>query len=220
MSKYVMSDIHGCYEDFLLMIEKINFNEKDTLYILGDIFDRGPEPLKILDYIVGNKNIHLLKGNHEKMYEEALETNNYELWYYNGGMVTHEKLLELGREKEIQIYNYIKKLPIISIVDKFILVHAGLFFTDNYENMDIDDFLTNQDVNYCLWTRENIGYELKYKDYNIICGHTPVQTIEKNYNRILHRNGTYYIDCGCCRGKEMHGQLACIRLDDLKEYYV
>ena len=45
-----MSDLHGCYYKYIKMLEKINFSNNDTLYILGDIFDRGPdgiEPLKI-----------------------------------------------------------------------------------------------------------------------------------------------------------------------------
>ena len=71
-----MSDIHGCYEEFIKMLDKINFSNDDELYILGDIFDRGSDPLEILDYIVGHKNITLLKGNHEKMFEEAVESGD------------------------------------------------------------------------------------------------------------------------------------------------
>ena len=47
--KYVMSDLHGCYDKFIKMLEIINFNEQDELYILGDIFDRGSQPIKILE---------------------------------------------------------------------------------------------------------------------------------------------------------------------------
>ncbi|WP_455810217.1 metallophosphoesterase, partial [Clostridium butyricum] len=45
MSRYVMSDIHGCYAEFIEMLQKINFGDDDELYVLGDIFDRGPQPL-------------------------------------------------------------------------------------------------------------------------------------------------------------------------------
>ena len=38
---YVISDIHGEYELFMKMLEKIKFQNTDTLYILGDILDRG-----------------------------------------------------------------------------------------------------------------------------------------------------------------------------------
>ena len=32
---YVMSDIHGEYEKYLLMLEKIQLSEKDALFVLG-----------------------------------------------------------------------------------------------------------------------------------------------------------------------------------------
>lgn len=218
MSKYVMSDIHGCYEKFISILELIKFSDNDELYIIGDIFDRGPEPLKILDYVVGHKNITLLKGNHEKMFEEAIETGNYNLWYCNGGQITHYSLLKEGFDKEILIYNYIKRLPIIKVVDKFILVHAGLKFSGDYNSLELEQFL-NQDEQNSLWTRDNIGAEKQYKDYTVVCGHTPIQAILNNSDspQILKRFGTIYIDCGCCF---QGGKLSCLRLDDMKEFYI
>jgi serine/threonine protein phosphatase 1 len=218
MSKYVMSDIHGCYKEFIQMLDIINFNENDELYIIGDIFDRGPEPLKILDYVIGHKNIILLKGNHEKMFEEAFETSNFSLWYYNGGQVTHSKLIQGGLEKEQQIYDYIRRLSLTKVVGKYILVHAGMSSYNDY--LELDEFL-RQTEETCLWSRENIANEKKYRDYTIICGHTPVQAILNNADnpKILRRYGTIYIDCGCCF-KIINGKLACLRLDDMQEFYV
>lgn len=39
---YCMSDLHGCYRQYMAMLEKIGFSDEDTLYILGDTVDRGP----------------------------------------------------------------------------------------------------------------------------------------------------------------------------------
>ena len=38
---YAMSDLHGCYNLYVKMLEKINFSDEDTLYLLGDYVDRG-----------------------------------------------------------------------------------------------------------------------------------------------------------------------------------
>lgn len=217
-----MSDIHGCYDKFIEMLKLINFTELDELYILGDIFDRGKEPLKILDYIVGHKNITLLKGNHEKMFEEAFETGDYSLWYYNGGQTTHSNIIEGGLDKEQQVYHYIRRLPLLKVVDKFILVHAGLFLPDNHDELELDELLKLQSEEYCVWTRDNIDYEEQFKDYTIIVGHTPIQSIiisEDCIPKILKRDGTIYIDCGCCF-TTINGKLACLKLDDMKEFYV
>ena len=55
--KYVMSDIHGNFDKYIEMLNLINFTEEDELYILGDIFDRGSNPLDILEHIMKYKNI-------------------------------------------------------------------------------------------------------------------------------------------------------------------
>ena len=64
---YVMSDIHGQYDAFIKMLKRINFKSKDILYVIGDVIDRGPHPIKTLLYIMKKKNINMLAGNHEYM---------------------------------------------------------------------------------------------------------------------------------------------------------
>ena len=59
---YVMSDIHGCYDKYKLMLDKIQFSENDILYILGDVVDRGAYGIKILLDIARRKNIIFLKA--------------------------------------------------------------------------------------------------------------------------------------------------------------
>lgn len=225
MSRYIMSDIHGCYNEFIKMLKIINFTDMDELYIIGDIFDRGDEPLKILDYIVNHKNITLIRGNHEKFFTSAYENNQYDLWYLNGGKITNEQIMLRGEEYAYNLYNYIKSLPIIKVIDKYILVHASLRFEGNYNEKNLKTFLNEQIEETCFWGRQNIGCEKQYKDYIVISGHTPVQAIDESIEKpedvkIIHRKGTIYIDCGCCYGKEAGGKLACIRLDDMKEFYV
>lgn len=224
MSKYVISDIHGCYEEFLNMIGLINFKEDDELYILGDVIDRGDKPLEIIDYIMSNSNISLIRGNHEEFFIDYFNGDKSYIWFFNGGQVTYEQLKERGSEYEERLYKFISSLPLIKVIDKYILVHSTLDFIDNYNNLSLEEFLNNQDKFICLWGRDNIGKEKQYKDYTVICGHTPVQVINKTKKddkvKILYKKGTIYIDCGCCFGKREGGKLACLRLDDMKEFYV
>ena len=73
-----MSDLHGCYSQYIKMLELINFSDEDRLYILGDIVDRGPKPISIIMDILERKNITVLLGNHEMYAREVLkETNSY-----------------------------------------------------------------------------------------------------------------------------------------------
>ena len=74
MSTYVMSDIHGCYDEFLSMLEKIGFSENDRLIIAGDYIDRGGQSYEMLKWIEQRPpNVTLLRGNHEEKFIEYVE---------------------------------------------------------------------------------------------------------------------------------------------------
>jgi hypothetical protein len=216
-----MSDLHGEYYKYISMLELIKFDTtKDELYILGDIIDRGLYSMEIYKHILENKEcIHLLKGNHELMFQEYIEQNldyNYSDWKYNGGRYTKRNMY---RQKVSfkEFYNFIKSLPIVEVVDnKYILAHASTIVLPNYSNMlSIEDFISGQEEEYCLWDRDNIGGPT-YKDYIHIYGHTMTKNI-CGENRIVKINNNIYIDCGACA---RDGYLACLRLDDMQEFYV
>ena len=67
MSTYVISDIHGCYEKYRQRLDKIHFSNDDTLFVLGDVVDRGPQPVKVLQDMMCRPNVVPLIGNHELM---------------------------------------------------------------------------------------------------------------------------------------------------------
>ena len=70
---YVMSDIHGEYGKYRRMLEKIRFSDEDALYILGDVVDRGPEPVKLLQDMAVRENVFPIMGNHDAMARRLLE---------------------------------------------------------------------------------------------------------------------------------------------------
>ena len=64
--RYCCSDLHGCFDEFSELLKLINFSSNDTMYILGDIIDRGPKPVQLLTHIFEHDNIIPLMGNHEE----------------------------------------------------------------------------------------------------------------------------------------------------------
>ena len=54
--RYIMSDIHGCYEPYQALLDKIHFSDQDELYVLGDAMDRGPEPMKVIQDLMMRPN--------------------------------------------------------------------------------------------------------------------------------------------------------------------
>ena len=67
MASYVMGDIHGEYEMLQELLGKMNLNEGDTLYVMGDLIDRGPYPARVLRKLMEMKGCICLMGNHEDM---------------------------------------------------------------------------------------------------------------------------------------------------------
>lgn len=103
---YVMSDIHGSRRRFDAVMEQIKLTDEDTLYILGDVIDRGEHGVELLQRIRAAKNMRMILGNHEYMmlcllragYDPADRTQEQrrEHWYRNGGDVTHRDIKKLS----------------------------------------------------------------------------------------------------------------------------
>lgn len=227
---YCMSDIHGEYELFMEMLEKINFSEQDTLYILGDVIDRGKHPVKILQEMMKHPNIIPIIGNHElmgitclyflmndddetKIDEETLL--NLQNWIWNGGKTTIDEFLDISKSEQIEIIKYLEEFIIyeeLTVADsKYILVHSGL---GNFSPKKLMDDYTLDEL---VWNRTE--YEMKYfDDIYVVSGHTPTQTIKGNPNPsyIYRRNNHIAIDCGACFAG---GRLAVICLDTGEEFY-
>ena len=115
MSVYCVSDIHGDLERFEKLLEKINFSDEDTMYVIGDVVDRGKEPIKLLIKIMETPNITLLEGNHEEMMSLGLdpvhEKRILHIWQWNGGENTFRQFIRLEKEQREKILDYINDLP-------------------------------------------------------------------------------------------------------------
>src|SRR4051812_14165764 len=59
-----VGDIHGCYQEFEEMIGRLELVPGDRLVLLGDLINRGPDSLKVID-LARQTNALSLLGNHE-----------------------------------------------------------------------------------------------------------------------------------------------------------
>lgn len=245
---YVMSDMHGMYDQFLRMLEQISFSEEDILYILGDVVDRGRNGIKMLLDIMGRDNVTLLLGNHEAMMLDVVTLENlsgakYEecmfRWNKNGGGVTaHHFFGGLDYKSQAKVIAYLEDCPLFLsnvVVNgrRFYLVHA---FPD-YEGYS--DGITDETVTFNSLIQLNpeeagrLRDELLWKrpeqDMNfpegetVIFGHTPTLWYQSGSPmRFWHGKNCIDIDCGCSylANENNQGRLGCLRLDDMREYYV
>lgn len=235
---YVISDIHGNMRRFNSVMQQINLQPDDTLYVLGDVIDRHPDGIRILRKLMAMPNVKMLLGNHEYMMLRAIGRpfDTYEskddliiedaiyLWYRNGGKVTHQHWKHLRKDLREEIIQYLHSLYLnydITVNGKlYKLVHGAP--TEEYENFR--RFYPNP-THFSVWKRWRI-FEEQHGDYTLIFGHTPtldyqVATPMKIWNGI-NRIG---IDCGSGYPEDpseyysKFGRLACLRLDDMKEFY-
>lgn len=196
MATYVISDIHGMYNKFIELLNKIKLKETDTLYILGDVLDRGPNPIKTLFEIMSMPNAICMLGNHEDMALDCLK--------FLMNDITEQSLSEVSED--------MPEIEEISVSgQKYLLVHGGL--GDFYPGKPIENYTIEE----LIWARAE--YDIQYfDDTYVVTGHTPTQGIPGNPRPgfIFRQNNHIAIDCGAVRRS---GRLAAIRLDDGKEFY-
>lgn len=230
---YCVSDIHGEYDKFMRLLEKIHFSDSDVLYVLGDVFDRGPHPIQVLFEMMKHPDIIPIVGNHELMgitvlkflMKEITEENIGSIddrmvqsiinWQMNGSDTTTDEFHKLSLEKRQEVMKYLGEFSAYEEVSAgnkdFLLVHAGL--SNFSKRRSLDDYTLNE----LVWGRTD--YEMKYfDDVFVVSGHTPTQNIKQNPRPgyIYRANNHIAIDCGACFG----GRLAAICLDTDEEFYV
>ena len=230
---YAISDLHGHYQVLLQMLEKIHFDDQDTLYLLGDCNDRGTKAMEIYDFLKKHPdNMFLLKGNHELMMRNFLQYNAWDcpdgrMWRDNGGMKTMDSFdrylqRKYGVGQDISVpkeefrrwmMGYVDSLPSYMEVNvggqAFVLIHAGI---------DPEKRLEEQDEEICAWIREYFFMSPGLKGKTIVFGHTPtchLSGISDNFD-IWHDpiyEDKIGIDGGL--GPYPNGQLNCLCLNDL-----
>lgn len=163
MAVYVCSDLHGQYGLFRKMLEDIRFSMEDTLYILGDIIDRGPESIPMLRDIMERPNVFCILGNHElMMYTEYRRRDLESYWLLggNGGLKTKREFSRLGKAERERILAFIEDMYLQ------IDVHVG----DMHFLLSHSDFLED---------RENVKFaEVEYETAFHVVWHSPWRTYE------------------------------------------
>ena len=67
MSHYVIGDVQGCYDELIALCTKVKFDpQKDKLIFAGDLVNRGPKSLEVLNFCIENrKSVKAVLGNHD-----------------------------------------------------------------------------------------------------------------------------------------------------------
>jgi len=153
MKKYfVFSDVHGDFDALKMNLVKMGFDEDiddHILFSLGDLFDRGPESHRVLEYVLkfwGKGRFIGIRGNHDDMllgYLNQHPSAGFNL-IYNGldstinqlsGM-EHVSAMELKfdiarrveaiKERYPKLLEFIHDLKLSYEFGNYVFTHAGL----------------------------------------------------------------------------------------------
>lgn len=186
---YVIGDLHGCYDELLQLLKFVKFDiEKDRLFCVGDLKDRGPKQ---------NECIALLDKKNKQGQQ----------WFFSV-LGNHDYVKNFLSKKLLKDYykDLLAKLPYIYSVKhpffkKFFIVHAEMrFFLQNMNNEEITNQLLNNNLSdeifYSLdnnniilsesqrkniiWARDNFQYFVNKNQANITMGDFSFMFKEKN----------------------------------------
>ncbi|MDY4892192.1 MAG: metallophosphoesterase [Agathobacter sp.] len=228
---YVVSDLHGNYDGFMRVLEKIKFTDSDTLYVDGDVIDRGRDGIKILRYMMMQPNIYPILGNHEYMACMCLKFLMQEIsvesivnlnpgiveglleWQNVGGQQTIDEFHRLSMEDRQDIIDYLEEFTLFEEVhvggQDFVIVHAGL------TNFDRSRRLEDYGIHELIFNPPDYN-TVYFPDKFLVTGHLPTRAIEgAKPDCIMMWNHHIAIDCG----SGYDGRIGCICLNTMEEFY-
>lgn len=213
----IIGDIHGCYDEFIALLKELGYEKTQSLYqhpdgrklaFVGDLTDRGPASLKIVEivYALVEKNLaYYVPGNHcNKLYRFFLG-NKVQHTHGLETTVAEYEALSIKEQEKIKksFISLYENAPLYQVLDggKLIIAHAGL--KKEYigqQNKKVKTFVLYGDITGEF--HEN-GMPVRKdwaKDYDgdawIVYGHTPVREV-----RIV--NNTANIDTGAIFGGKL-----------------
>ncbi|AFB83957.1 NinI-like serine-threonine phosphatase [Vibrio phage pVp-1] len=85
---YFVGDLHGDWKALKFFLDQVEFNYRDIIVSVGDLFDRGEQNLEVVNFFLFTENALAVRGNHEDMAIQGLlhgENNQAASWIMNGG---------------------------------------------------------------------------------------------------------------------------------------
>jgi protein phosphatase len=223
----IIGDIHGCFDEFVALTKKLGYvwtqeqipihPQGRKLAFVGDLADRGPHSLKVIETVVKlvDKNLaYYVPGNHcDKLYRFFLGRNVKIAHGLETTVAEWESLKESEQQRiRHQFMILYENAPLYAILDdgKLVIAHAGIRadYIGKYDKK-VKTFVLYGDITGETYPDGSPVRRDWAKHYRgeawIVYGHTPVKK-----PRMLHR--TINIDTGCVFG----GHLTAFRYPELE----
>lgn len=162
-----IGDIHGCDSALERLIDELSPSSQDTVVVLGDVVDRGPNSRQVIDRLLelaGSCQLKIIQGNHDEIMRQALSGNGFwQAWMDKGGTAT---LKSYGGQVEnipsTHIRFLLEMLPFHETTDH-LFVHAKL---------EPQVSMKNQTSDYLRWKKLSGSEAPHFSGKRVVCGHT------------------------------------------------
>src|SRR6266850_1402667 len=61
----VVGDIHGCYDELMALLEKVDVRDSDRVVSVGDLIAKGPKSREVLELFMTDARFSTVIGNHD-----------------------------------------------------------------------------------------------------------------------------------------------------------
>lgn len=144
----IVSDIHANVKLLKKLLNKVNYTAEDYLFINGDLCEKGPESLAVIEYVQEiskqSTNVYITKGNCDVVHRYVFNGEEGIISYMdkqkhsvlNEMLAKHDKTLkdipdlqqlaDFYRQHFHEEIEWLESLPIAYETEDFILIHAGL----------------------------------------------------------------------------------------------
>ena len=227
--RYVMSDIHGEYDLFLKLLDKIGFSKSDELYICGDVIEKGKDSVKLARHIFSMPNVFVIMGNHEdtfiKHYNFLMKTC---MGDYKGVLEQlRQSITDGGGDGDLldwDVVDAIEALPYYIEKDDFICIHAGLTLTDRGEVPTLESVPREELIHNRLFKNPDVTPR---NSKCVFFGHTATSAVcgEDKIIAYIKGGSTFgdirdYAKVHLDTCTYVSGVLGCFAVDTCKVYYV
>ena len=121
MATYAIGDIQGCYHAFQALLARLKFDpDKDTLWLVGDLINRGSGTLEVLRWCFAHRDsLRIVLGNHDL---HAIVVAAGIVAAHKGD--TLQELL-VAEDRDV-LLDWLRHQPLVYQESDYLMVHAGL----------------------------------------------------------------------------------------------
>lgn len=196
MAALIVGDIHGCYDELQALLDASGISDDDTIISIGDLLDKGSNPLAVLRFFQDTPNATSLLGNHD---QKHLRVMRGEIKPRIPQLITHWRL---GKSYPDALALF-AALPLFIDLPDALLVHAFYEPTIPLDQQQTRVLVgTPGAEEYLKKTYERPWYDLYDGDKPIIVGHRDYSSMEKPF---IIDGRVYGLDTRCVYGGAMTG---------------